>query len=334
MPFQRFALAAAFLLAAATVAQAQTVLVRNVPAGETIEVFINDTKSGSATVAPSGIAQLAIDLRAATGAQELDSRLYVDVCEGRRRISIVNRNLPAPVKPDGCERREILGIFWVRQRSTLVIDAGAVIPTMLLRQGKYDPTAGTVSVLAPRGIVVFAGGGMSEFNDIVGQRCGFVEDCSGDPNVIAVTGGVDLWLTRWLGVEGSYTKPKKVSVLGVGGPFKFTDTFDAHLIVAAGKIGIPIGRARLYAKGGGLFHRATTASAVTINEETQTVRLKTEGWGWLTGGGIEIWTSRTFAVYGEVQVGKIKGKAVGDNIEGIADDRLMHFLGGFRVKVF
>ena len=334
MPFFRFVLASAVLLASTTLAQAQTVVVRNVSPGETIEVFVNETKSGSGTVAANGIAQVAIDLRAATGATELDSRIYVDVCDKLRRISIVNRNIQPPAKADGCERREILGVFWVRQRSTLAIDAGSVIPTMLLRQGNYDPTAGTVRVMAPTGIVVFLGGGMSEFANIVSNQCGLVADCSGDSNVISVTGGVDLWLTKWLGVEGGYTKPKKVSVLGAQGTFKFTDTLDAHLITAAGKIGIPIGRARMYAKGGGLFHRATISSAVTINEQEQTVRLKTEGWGWLAGGGIEVWTGHKFALFGEVQVGKLKGEVVGDNLEGGLDDRLTHILGGFRVKIF
>src|SRR5687768_4828383 len=117
----RLVLAASVLLAASTLAHAQTVIVRNAPIGDTIEVFVNETKSGSGTVAANGIARVPIDLRAATGATELDARVYVDVCSKMRRVYIVNRNIQAPAKADGCERREILGVFWVRQRSTLAI---------------------------------------------------------------------------------------------------------------------------------------------------------------------------------------------------------------------
>ena len=332
MPFLRVTLAAAVLLAASSVAHAQTVIVRNVPAGEMVEVFVNETKSGSSTVAATGLTEVKIDIRGVTGADDLDSRIYVDVCSKRRRIHVVNRNLLPMAKEEGCERREVLGIFWVRQRSTVVVDAGSVIPTVLLRQGSYDPNAGPSRVMAPTGIIVFGAGGMTEFNSFVSTQCGFT-DCSGDSNVISFTGGVDAWLFNWLGVEAAYMKPNKVTAEGAGGTFKFTDTFDAHLITAAAKLGLPIGRARIFGKGGAVFHRATTASDVTIADVTQTVRLKTEGWGWLGGGGIEIWTGEKFALFGEVQVAKIKGKAVGD-LEGDADDRMVHFLGGFRVKVF
>jgi hypothetical protein len=334
MHFFRLGLAAALLLAASTLAHAQTVIVRNVPIGETIEVFVNETKGGTGTVGANGTGRVTVDLRGATGAAEMDSRVYVDVCSKLHRIYIVNRNIQPPAKAEGCERREILGVFWVRQRSTLAIDAGSVIPTMLLRQGRYDPTAGKIRLVAPKGIVVFAAGGMADFANFVSTQCGLVNDCSGDSNVVTFTGGADLWLTNWLGVEGAYSKPNKITVEGAEGSYKFTDTFDAHLITAAGKIGIPVGRARMYGKGGALYHRATTSSAVTINEQQQTLRLKTEGWGWLAGGGIEVWTGRKFAIFGEVQVGKIKGEAVGDNLEGTADDRMTHFLGGFRVKIF
>lgn len=333
-PLRLLALGAAFTVIPPALAEAQTVIVRNVPAGEAIEVFVNSTKAASAVADAGGGARMAIDLRAAGVTGDMDSRVYVDVCSKLRRVHVVDRNLPPPAREDACERREVTGIFLVRQRSTLVVDAGALIPTMLLRQGRYDPTAGKIRVLAPKGLVAFGGGGIAQFDNAVRFSCGLVSDCDGDAAVVAVSAGVDFWVTNWLGVEGAYIKPRKITTQGAGGYFKFTDTYDAHLVTLSGKLGIPVGRARLYGKGGGVFHSATATSVVTIADVDQTLKLRTQGWSWVAGGGIEVWTGRTFAIYAETIYGKIRGSAVGDDIEGEAVDNLLSLVGGFRVKIF
>ena len=315
---------------------AQTVIVRNVPAGESIEVFVNAAKAGSGVADPAGMIQMPIALKAAGVTGDMDSRVYVDVCAKLRRIYIVDRNLQPAARDEGCDRREVNGIFLVRQRSTLVVDAGALIPTLLLRQGRYDPTAGKVRVLSPRGLSVFGGGGLAQFDNPVRFSCGTVTDCDGDATVTTIMAGADFWVTRWLGVEGAYMKPRKITTQGAGGFFKFTDNYDAHLISATAKLGIPIGRARFYGKGGGLFHSATTTSVMTIADVDQTLRLRTEGWSWIAGGGIEVWTGRRFALFADVNFGRIRGEAVSKNndLEGLARDNLLALFGGFRVKVF
>ena len=333
-PLRLLTLGALVLLATLAPAAAQTVIVRNVQAGDAIEVFVNSTKAASATADAAGQARMTIDLKAAGVTADMDSRIYVDVCPKLRRIFVVNRNLQPPAKEDSCERREVTGIFLVRPRSTLVVDAGALIPTMLLRQGRYDPTAGKVRVLSPTGIIIFGGGGITQFDNPVRFSCGNVSDCDGDSAVLAVSAGVDLWVTRWLGVEGAYTKPRNITTQGAGGFFKFIDTYDVHLVTVAGKLGIPVGRARLYGKGGGVFHSATTASTVTIADVDQTLRLRTQGWSWLAGGGIEVWIGQRFALFAEADFAKIKGSAVGDDLEGDVDDKLTSLVGGFRIKVF
>jgi hypothetical protein len=277
-----------------------------------------------------------MDLKSAGVTGDMDSRIYVDVCTSLRRVHVVDRNMPPPARADGCERREVNGIFLVRPRSTLVVDAGALIPTMLLRQGRYDPTAGKVRVLAPRGISVFGAGGLAQFDNPVRFSCGSVQDCDGDATVLTITAGADMWITPWLGVEGAYIKPRKITTQGAGGFFKFLDTYDAHVITVTGKLGVPVGRARLYGKGGGLFHSATTTSIVTIADVDQTLRLRTEGWSWVAGGGIEVWITRRFALFSDVNFGRIRGSAVSedDDLEGEARDNLLGIFGGFRVKVF
>jgi hypothetical protein len=327
------AVGALLSVAAVTEVAAQTVIVRNVTAGDQIEVFVNSTKAASGVADAAGIARMTIDKAAAIVA-DTDARVYVDVCGKLRRIHVVDRNRQPTAKEDACDRREITGIFLVRPRSTLVVDAGAVIPTMLLRQGRYDPTAGKIRVLAPKGLSVFGGGGIVQFDNPVRFSCGSVSDCDGDSAVLSFTGGADFWVTRWLGVEGAYVKPRKITTQGAGGFFKFTDTYDAHLVTVTGKLGLPVGRARLFGKGGGVFHSATTTSVVTIADVDQTLRLRTEGWSWVAGGGIEVWTGRKFALYAEATFGRIRGEAVGDNVEGEAFDNLMAGIAGFRVKIF
>ena len=331
---RRMALGTLFLATTAASAHAQTVLVRNVPAGDAIEVFVNGTKSGSTVADPAGNGRMTVSLKAAGVTGDMDSRVYVDVCPKVRRIHVVDRNMQATTKEEGCDRREINGIFFVRQRSTLVIDAGALIPTMLLRQGSYDPTAGKVRVLAPKGLVIFGGGGIAQLDNPVRFSCGNVQDCDGDSAVTAIAGGADFWVTKWLAAETSYMKPRKITTQGAGGFFKFKDTYDIHLISVGAKAGLPVGRARMFGRFGGLFHSATTTSVVTIADVDQTLKFRTEGWSWVTGGGIEVWTGRKFALFGEVTYGKIRGDAVGDNIEGIAVDTLLSLIGGFRVKLF
>ena len=327
------ALGAAFTCVAGVVG-AQTVVVRNVPGGETIEVFVNSAKAASGvTDAVAGGVQLTIDPKVGVP-KDMDSRVYVDVCSKLRRIHIVDRNLLPSAKEDGCDRREINGIFLVRPRTTLAVDAGSIIPTLLLRQGRYDPTAGKVRLLAPKGLSVFGGGGLVQFDNPVRFSCGTVQDCDGDATVLGLVAGADFWVTPWLGVQGEYMKPRKITTQGAGGFFKFTDTYDVHLIALTGKVGLPIGRARLYGKGGALFHSATTTSVDTIADVDQTLKLRTEGWSWIAGGGIEVWITKKFALYADADFGRIRGDAVGDDLEGEAHDNLMALVGGFRVRIF
>src|SRR5687768_7951179 len=95
-----------FLLVGAAPAFAQTVIVRNVPAAEAIEVFVNSTKSGSGTTDPAGTVRLPMSLKAAGVTADMDSRVYVDVCTKLRRIHVVDRNMQPMAKEDGCDRRE------------------------------------------------------------------------------------------------------------------------------------------------------------------------------------------------------------------------------------
>ena len=342
------ALAAVFSGGASGVAFAQTVLLRGAPAGDAVEVVINGATVATGTVAADGLASLAgtMPLNDANRA-EMDARVVVDVCPKLYRVQIFERNRPLPVRAEGCERREIGGVFWLQQRSTLVIDVAGAIPTMLLRQGEYDPNAVYRGRQAPRGLVLFAGGGWGTFEDVDLAACGNVGECDGKGSGGAWTAGATLWVTRFLGVEGAYLKPRKASFEASAVNFRFTHFFDAELFTVSGKLAAPIGPVRLYGKGGAAFHRSVTSTTqtndpLTYTSEgvtytqpggTQTLESRTDGWSWLAGGGIEGWVSPRFGLYAEADFSKLKGEpTAGTDIP--LDNRLLSAVVGIRLRIF
>ena len=65
---------------------------------------------------------------------------------------------------------------------------------------------------------------------------------------------------------------------------------------------------------------------------TQAYLLKTEGWGWTFGGGVEGWVTPSVAIYGEGGLADLKGEAA-DGREGTIDDRLTYIFVGARVRI-
>jgi hypothetical protein len=123
---------------------------------------------------------------------------------------------------------------------------------------------------------------------------------------------------------------------------------DTELYTVSGKFGIPAGAVRLYARGGGVFHRATRVvtqtndplnfddpegNPVMVPGGDQTFEVETDGWAWLAGGGIEGWVSPRFALFGDASFFKLDGRPTkGTNIS--MDGRVFNVLGGIRLKVF
>jgi opacity protein-like surface antigen len=106
--------------------------------------------------------------------------------------------------------------------------------------------------------------------------------------------------------------------------------------MVAGQVGIPLGRVRPYGQIGATYTWATletrqTMTNVTENA-TQAYLLKTEGWGWTYGGGLEAWVTPSFALYGEGGFADLKGEAA-DGAEGTLGDRLTYIFVGARVRI-
>ena len=325
--------AAALSIAVAVDAAAQTVIVRGAAPGESVEVIVNDAPANSGTVAADGMAQVAANVPMnAEKRAEMDARLYLDACDKLRRILIIDRNQLPPPPQAGCARTEIGGVYWVRQRSTIVVDVSKPIPDVLLRQGSYNPNA-PVRRLAPTGLIAFGGGGLAKLSDAAAIACGDLPDCGDDGFSSAYNLGATLWITRWLGVEGSYLRPSRIVVNGDGGSFTFSNTLDIDIVNVVGKVGVPIGPVRLYGQGGTTYHEATNTLTQTIGEASQTIETNTDGWSYTFGGGLEAWISGRLALYGEAGITKIKGK---ERLAGVIeiDDQLTHYMLGVRFRIF
>jgi len=122
---------------------------------------------------------------------------------------------------------------------------------------------------------------------------------------------------------------------------------ETNVVTLAGKIGAPVGPARIYGLAGATYHWATSTTTETIADQTVTVGdvtrtipggtqvfvVNTEGWGWLFGGGAEIWATPRFAIYGEFTRVYLKGGDA-DGGEGSLDERASMILAGARFRIF
>jgi hypothetical protein len=342
-PWRAIVLAAALdLSAGAAVAAAQTVTITNAPASVPVEVVLNAATVATGTTDVAGVATLTASMKDAIGKTEIDANVFVDVCEVKRRVVIVEVGGPTIPAEAGCERRQVSGLYWVRPINTVVVNVAGLNPSLLLIKGSYEvPVAGADGTTgdegvrswrpSPKGLVLSGGAGLSSFRDASGVACGSASPCSSDDSGLAFTGGVTYWITRYLGVEGAYVKPKKMTAQG-GDTFTFDSSLDADIWTIAGVVGAPIGPVRLYGKAGASYHQATTTTKETIGTATQTFSFATKGFGLLFGGGLEGWVTSRVAIFGEFEMAGLKGDAEG-NGEALIDDRSRLLMGGIRVHI-
>jgi hypothetical protein len=321
-------------------AAAQRVMVRHAPAGTPIEVVLNGDVVGTGTVPADGDVTIPFTLPEKDGKAELDAYIFVETCQKMRRVIIADQaRAPAPAA-EGCDRREISGLYWVRRVNTIVIDLAPANPTLLLVTGNYTPPrpltpeeeAGepTPHAPLPKGLVMYAGAGQFSLRDFVPFQCGNAPACSGDGAVFTYGFGATYWITRNFGIEGSYMNPSTIKVSG-GDTFAFDTGLSADVWSVLGKAGVQAGAVRIYGQGGMNYHQATITTTESIDVATQKIEFKTRGWNWIYGGGAEVWIKK-IAIYGEFDVAWIRGD---DRAGGEAklDDRARVFMAGIRVHV-
>ena len=332
---------AAVMIGTAGIAGAQTVYVRNAPAGSNVEVIVNAASAGSGAVDPEGEAKIAFKLP--EGKTEMDANVFVDTCDtGKlRKVFITDSARQPPSPAESCDRKEIPGIYWVRPVNTIVVDVGGLTPSLLLVRGSYTPPKpGTEesgdeehpSKPLPSGLLMFAGGAYSNFRDAGTLFCGNAP-CTPKTGGLTYTFGVDVWLTRFVGVEGTYMHPREVSASGGDGTFTFKTTMDSDVWTVAGKAGAQAGVVRIYGKGGLNYHQATTKTAQTIAAIPQAIEYKTTGWSWIFGGGMEAWLGQRqrMAIYADAGIARIKGKV--ETGEARIDDRLKYVAVGLKLRL-
>jgi hypothetical protein len=334
------------LLIAAVPAAAQTLVVRGAPPDSTVEFVLNGAAAGSTTVNAEGDAVIASP---AGKKADMEAYIYVDVCDTVRRVFVVDRGMQPAAPETGCNRTQISALFEVRPISTIVVTVSGVLPTVQLRQGHFDlhKAPGRAWGPSPFGLVLFAGGALTNLLQASALSCGDVADCSGDDSGFGYTAGIDFWVAPFLAAEVSYTRPAESTAEGGGSNFRFNSGLDAHALNIAGKVGVPIKIVRLYGQAGATYHRATweteqtidattrttDAGTVTVPGGTQTYRLETGGWGWSFGGGLEIWLARSFALYAEGGRFELKGPAR-DGGEGALDQGMAFVTVGGRVRLW
>jgi len=330
----RLLVAAALLVAIGTgTAAAQSVMVRHVPVGETVEVFLNATKVGTGVVEASGDVTLPLNLRENNaGKTEIDGNVFIDVCEKIKRVIVVERGQPAATQEPGCDRREISGLYWVRTANTLVVDLGGPNPTLMLVKGSYNPNRPKTWNSSPTGLILFGGAGRADLRDAVLISCGNATTCDGHDAGFSFNTGLDIWVTTWLAAEASYFKPPKITASGSGSNYSFNTTLTPDVLIIGARAGIPIGPARISGLFGATFQESTLKTHETINNLSQDFLVKTRGWGWIYGPSLEIWTRPWLAIYGEAGIGHLKGTpTTGGEVR--FDDRVRHVTIGARVKI-
>ena len=323
-------------------AAAQTVMVRNAPAGAPVELAFDAATVATGTADAEGQATLSLNLTA-LGKTEVDANIFVDVCATTRRVLITERARTPPPPASGCDRREIPGLYWVRPINTIVVDVGGFIPKVLLVKGSYTPprpsatsTEGsdvpTPKRPSPTGLVLSGGAGIAKFRDARLLACGNIATCGGHDSKFGYTGGITYWFKRYLAAEGTYIKSSKATASGSGDTFNFDSSFSADVFTIVGKLAAPLGPVRLYGQAGTNYFQAISKTADTIGGASQSFELRTHGWNWVYGGGAEGWITNRVAIFGEFNLAKIKGTDERGG-EGQIDDRLRSFMGGLRVRL-
>ncbi len=353
------ALAAAFIATMmAGPASAQTVTVTKAPPGASIQLVLDSTTVATATADEKGIATIGVDLQKQRGKTETDVRIFVDVCGQTRRVTLVETGYQPDQAAPACTRHEIFGTFYLREVTTLVVNASEETQGVWISQGPAplrwlgNEVAGgsaerTGSALyVPNGFHVFGGGGLGKYSHAVDSSCGVNTSCSGKGTRLAGQVGFDYWITPNLAIAAFYFRPANPATAGSGSGYTFTSSLATNVAVVTGKVAVPFGKTRLYVQGGLTYTWATLTTNETIADRTVTVNgvsqtitggtatftLPTRGMSWTISGGSEYWWRRSMALYAEFGRAGLGGSGVGGG-QGSLDDAVLYAVAGFRFRL-
>jgi hypothetical protein len=337
-------------------ASAQTVIVKGAPAGTPVELVLNGTSVATATADAEGLATVAVPSTSQTApasTTQTRTNVIVDRCGNARRIHLVDVGAGAPANST-CVRESVPWRFMVGRISTFVIDISGPAPSVRLTQGKppkawlkKDVPGAEASAWGPTpsGLIVFGGGGLGLIRGLTDHACGDVT-CDSTSMKGSLGVGVQYWLTPMIGAEAQYVDPASPTVNGSRTGYRFDSALSSRLITISGLIGAPLGRTRIYGRGGVNRHGVTMtttqvneASSVTVDGvteaipgHTQTFEIRVDGWSPVVGGGVEGWLSQRIAIYGDVMRAWMSGSSI-DAPEGRIDATGWLFHGGIRFRI-
>jgi hypothetical protein len=357
--FRRLLLLAAALTvtAAAGPATAQTIVVTKAPPGAAVELGLNAATIGTATADAAGIATLTVDLESRGRKPIADVRIFVDVCEKARRVTLIETGWEAPTPAAGCTRHEIFGVYFLQKITTLVVSAAEEAQAVWLKQGpapdawlrdlpaETEKKTGSDTMI-PKGLLLYVGAGLSKYAHASTVSCGMQTSCASDDTQISVRVGGDYWIRPYLAVSGGFLKPWGATADGSGNGYRFETSLKPNVVTITGKVGAPFGRFRVYGESGAAYNWTTRTTTQTMYETTITVdglpivvpggtqvfELKTDGWSWMWSGGGEFWLTPIVAAWGEFSWVKLVGKASGGG-EGNLNDTVTSVVGGIRLSL-
>jgi hypothetical protein len=343
--------AAAFVLCTSVAtADAQTFIVRSAPPGNDVEVVFG-TAVGKGTVNAQGDATVVLTGSPAA-TQEIAAAIHTDTCGTTIRVLLSGRAAEPPPSGPGCQRRIVPGYFVFRPETSVVIDLGPSVPIVRIRQGRVPDTwqrGGPIPIghTAPRGLVVFGGGGFAGMKETLDQLCGNTSPCDRESTKLNFGGGGAYWLTTWLGAEGMFLKPLAFRATGSGEVYEMEAKADVRFVTAAAIGGWAIGPARFYGRLGGAYHRAVVETTqatfptvisvdgvtTTYPASTQVFTYDTVGWGLLYGFGVEGGVNDSGAVYADVSFIDVEGKNADQAGERIMKDKLRSLMFGVKIHI-
>ena len=337
----------------ATLASAQTVIVRHAAAGSTVELLLNSRPVATAQADAAGMATVTAP---ETKDVPLDANVWVDACFGVTRVILARAGAQPAVDPS-CRRSQIAGLYLVQRITSLVIDVSDM-PSVRVRQGRVpadwlrDPAptaaqeAGAAAPPLPplTGLTLFGGIGRGTSLNFGSQSCGTVPSCS-DNTPTPYGGGVAWWFTDYVAAEARYSYLGNLEAAATADTFRFTTTREGGSIAVSGRGGVRFGRVRPYGRAGLNLHRETLTTTQTLDDTTveidgvtqtipggtQILQFRTRGWTPVYGGGVEVWLSRFVGIHGDVQRIGLKGSDDrGADID--IDDALITVQGGVTVR--
>ena len=331
--------------------RAQTVIVQRAEPGSTIELLLNGTPMATVVTQPGGIATLRMTITDRPNRWQSTITVLVDTCGTTRRVHLIERDRGGPPPVGPCTRDSVDGFFLLQSNTSMLVDVGVGRPTLRLRQGNMPSSWVTVgeipsdSPLERMSLYVFGAGAVRNLQAPIDRVCGDVP-CEGSAMGLAYNGGVGFWIAPFLAVQGDYTHIPAFDITGAAAGYQFDSTFGTNLLTVSGLVGYPLGSFRPYVRGGAARHRSVTTTTQATAPTTfiidgventdpggvQVYGVETEGWGWLVGGGAEMWPNTWFSLFGEFTWTYLRGSPT-DGSEGDTDDRLMLWLFGVKVRV-